>query len=461
MKHPNGPQNINRFIAITALALTISGTLPMGAHAALPAKSTAATATTCAEGSGAWLGSFGYGVNCADAAGWQSFNAKGKSITSDQVQDIEVCNDRVVVAHTLGLSTRNKGKWKTDRFKSGISSPSGIDCDAKGNVWLAHYDGVTRYDGKTWTTHKADKLGTGKSVKVVKDVAVAPDGKVWAVTANSVAMYDGSAWKVWEKGTGFDKEYFFNHIVVDAKGFPWLAVSGALLTLEDSKWTEYENSDIFSPEGLAIDAKGQVYIGSYSSGLFVMNDSGWETYNRENSDISSNHVRAVAVDGRGRVWAATEYGLDVFDGETWTNYHMHTSDMVDNDIRVLEVEGAGPDLPELFDPRTGGLIGVITNGSKPAASVEVQLCVLFIGGSFRGDTPCEDDPFNKLTKTGKDGKFEFKGLPVGHYGLVFKQPNGKWARLVSDIGIGSERITVREGETVDDISLDLSKVKTK
>ncbi len=443
-------------LATTLLSFTTWAT-PFSVQAASP------TATTpgCAEGAGVWLGAFGSGANCMDTTGWQAYTAKSKAITSDQVQDIEICGDRVVVAHTLGLSTRNnKGKWKTDRFKSGISSPSAIDCDAKGNIWLAHFDGVSRYDGKTWTTYPAAKLGTGKSVKVIKDLAIAKDGKVWVVTANSVAMFDGSVWKVWEKGAGFDKELFFNRIALDATGSPWVAVSGGLYALEDGKWTEYENTDLFSPDGLAIDSKGNVYVGSYSNGLFVMGTKGWENYDRDNSDISSNHVREVSVDERGRVWVGTEYGLDVFDGNTWKNYYMHTSDLVDNDISVLEVEGAGPDLPAVQEEKVGGLAGIITNGSKPVANVEVQVCVQYIGGSFRGETPCEDDPFNKLVKTGKDGKFEFKGLPVGQYGLVFKQPSGKWARLVSDIGIASDRITIKEGETVSDISLDLSKVKS-
>lgn len=426
-----------------------------------PNPTQAATPAGCAENAGVWVGAFGTGINCVDVAGWQAYTSKSKAITSDQVQDIEVCNDRIVVAQTLGLSSRTKGKWKTDRFKTGMSSPAAIDCDAKGNIWIAHYDGVTRFDGKTWNTTPASKLGTGQSVKVVKDVAVGSDGKVWATTANSVAVFDGSAWKYWEKGKGLDKEYFFDRIALDAKGFPWLAVSGGLLTLEDGKWTSYENGDLFSPDGIAIDTKGNVYVGSYSDGLFVFSDKGWDNYNRDNSEISSNHVREVAVDGRGRVWVGTEYGLDVFDREddTWTNYFMHNSDLVDNDISVLEVEGNGPDLPEADETKTGNLAGVITNGSKPAANIAVQVCTQFIGGSFNGETPCEEDPFNRVSKTDKSGKFVFEELPIGHYGLVFKQPNGKWARLVSDTGIGSERITVHEGETVDDISLDLSKVK--
>jgi ligand-binding sensor domain-containing protein len=28
----------------------------------------------------------------------------------------------------------------------------------------------------------------------------------------------------------------------------------------------------------------------------------------------------MAIDGQGRLWASTEWGLNVFDGKTWTQY---------------------------------------------------------------------------------------------------------------------------------------------
>ena len=176
-------------LATTLLSFTTWAT-PFSVQAASP------TATTpgCAEGAGVWIGAFGSGANCMDTTGWQAYTAKSKAITSDQVQDIEICGDRVVVAHTLGLSTRNnKGKWKTDRFKSGISSPSAIDCDAKGNIWLAHFDGVSRYDGKTWRTFGKKEGLLGDNVYAI---TISPNGDIWAGTKGGVARIGlGSAKK--------------------------------------------------------------------------------------------------------------------------------------------------------------------------------------------------------------------------------------------------------------------------
>ena len=247
---------------------------------------------------------------------------------------------------------------------------------------------------------------------------------------------------------------------MDPKGKRWVTAIGGVYTLEDNEWVLYDNTDLISSEGLFIDDKGRVFVGSYGNGLFIYEDGGWQNYSRENSDIASNHVREIVVDGRGRVWVATEYGLSILEKEEWTSYRMSSSGMVDNDVTVLEVESDGPDLPKPTAEKTGGLAGIVTNGKKAAADVEIEVCVEFIGSSFNSKTPCGDQPFSKVVKTDKAGKFEFQGLPVGFYGIVFKQPNGNWARLVTELGIGSERIAVVEGKITDDIELDLSNVKS-
>lgn len=450
------------FLKTIPMALT-AGLLAAGSpsvQAAPPAAAPAAGPTACADGGGVWVASFDYGANCADATGYAAFSQQNKALPSNQIKDIEICGDKVQVVHTLGVNTRSKGKWQVNRFK-GISGPNGMDCDAKGNLWLAHYDGVSMFDGKQWKTTKSDKLGKGADAgfKIVKDVSVAPNGDVWVITGNSVARFDGKDWTTWQEGAGFAKKQFFNHVVVSAKGTPYVSAIGAVYAFEDGEWVAYENTDIISNEGLFVDKKGRIYVGTYGNGLFVYEDGGWTNFNRENSEISSNHVRAISVDDRSRVWVATEYGLHVYDGKAWQVYQMHTADLVDNNLSVLEVEGDGPDLPKPAKTKTGTLSGIVTNGKTPAAGVQIQLCVESIGSSFRGDTPCEEQPFSKTSKTGKDGKFEFKDLPAGVYGVVFQQPSGKWARLVGSLGLVSERILLPAGQTIDDIELDLSKVK--
>jgi ligand-binding sensor domain-containing protein len=98
-------------------------------------------------------------------------------------------------------------------------------------------------------------------------------------------------------------------------------------------------------QSLAVDNKGQLWAGTYSKGLNLFNGQGWVNYNRQNSGLSSNHVRSLSADGNNRIWIGTEWGLDVFDGKDWKNYHMHNSDLTDNEVYAVAVGGQGPSLP--------------------------------------------------------------------------------------------------------------------
>jgi hypothetical protein len=429
------------------------------AYAGTPAPGMAQTANTCADGAGVWLGSFGSGAVCVDGAGWKPATSAGKTLANDQVKDIEQCGDSVVVAHTLGLSRMQKGKWRNERLKAGLGGPVAIDCDSTGALWIAHHNGVSKFDGKKWTTTPSDKLGPGEHTSVLKDIVVGPKDTVWVATSSTIARFDGKDWTTWgAKDFGGDKQ-FFNRLALDSSGAPWVSAIGAVYAYDDGAWTAHKNTDIISNDGLYIDASDRVFVGSFGNGLFMLEDGDWTRYTRENGDLSSDTVRAIAVDSRKRVWVGTAYGLNVFDGKTWQTYDMSTSGMIDNDISVLEIEGPGPDLPKPAATKTGALSGIVTNGKTPAAGIELQVCVEFISSSFRGDSPCEGQPFSKTTKSDKDGKFTFDKLPAGYYGVVFKQANGKWARLVKPGGIGSERVLVPANGEAESLSLDLSKVK--
>src|SRR5258707_3243088 len=64
----------------------------------------AQAAPKCQPGDQVWIGSFGYGVNCLDVAGWHTFNKQNGSVSSDQTAAIAFCNGKVWIANTLGIS---------------------------------------------------------------------------------------------------------------------------------------------------------------------------------------------------------------------------------------------------------------------------------------------------------------------------------------------------------------------
>lgn len=414
-------------------------------------------AEACDAAQAAWIGTFGFGLNCLDAAGWHLYTGEDTPI-SDQIKDVAACSDgRAWLLHSYGLDVTDGSAWESFRNAWGFGSGEGLACDGAGGVWVAHFEGISHYDGSEWTTYPAAQLGTGKNVNLVKDVAVGPNGEVWAITANSVAAFDGQGWKVYETGKGFDKDYYFEQVAVDGQGRVWAAHGGGIWMFNGKKWVAHTSKQLSQVNSLAVDGQGRIWAGTYAHGVGVYDDKGWVAYSHAKSGISSDHVKSLAVDGRGRVWIGTQWGLNVLDGKTWHTYHMHTSGLGDNEIFTIAVAGQGPDLPPPFERAPGSLSGVLVQGTEPLRAAKVEACAEFIGMTFSGPSPCADMAFSAKAVTGDDGAFRFESLPVGRYGLAFQNAEGKWIRLSESFGLGDKQQLVNEGAETAVGTLDVSK----
>ncbi|HLY24922.1 MAG TPA: two-component regulator propeller domain-containing protein [Aggregatilineales bacterium] len=408
----------------------------------------------CKPGDQAWIGSFGYGANCLDGAGWHTYDKQTGAVTSDQTAAIALCNGKVWIANTLGITMTDGSQ--TTRVDTDFSG-NAIAC--KGNdVYVAHQNGLSHWNGSGWDTIDAKNFGTGDTANDVVDVVIAPDGKLWVATLTSIATGDGKTWTVFEKGKGFSEDEAFVKLAIDSKGNVWTNSPTGLYKYDGKTWNKIDTDTYSVLDTLIVGPSDKIYVGSFAEGLAVYDGSAWTTYDRSNSTISSNEVHSLAVDGQGRVWVGTEYGLDIFDGKTFTSYLMANSRLVDNAIVALAVTGNGPALPAPITRKPGSLSGTVVTGTTPLAGAAVEVCTEFIGSSFTGNTPCSDNPFFKDGKTGADGKFTVPDLPPGLYGMVIQAANGKWVRLTDSIA--ESRFEVKEGGAFDLGTIDLSTTKS-
>jgi hypothetical protein len=413
----------------------------------------------CNLNEAAWVGSFGYGLNCIDSAGWHTFLPGESGLSGDQIKDLTVCADnRAWIVSGLGVDSTDGATWQNYNEALGrFSSAEAVACDAKGGIWVAHYKGAHYFDGSTWTDYKSSLMGTGDFADQVKDVTVAPDGAVWFITSNSVAKFDGSAWTVFETGSGFSKDYFFTAIAVDPQGNVWAAHGSGIWKYDGSNWTNQEGRDFSQVQSLAVDKKGRLWAGTYSKGLNLYNGQGWINYNRQNSGLSSNHVRSLSSDGENRIWVGTEWGLDIFDGKDWKSYHMHNSDLTDNEVFAVAVGGQGPPLPKWIEKSPGSLAGKIVRGEAGVSNARIEVCTEYIGMIFSGPTPCSDNPLRQETTTGPDGAFLFGELPVGRYSIALQTPEGQWMYLTKGFHIGNQDLLVESGQETNIHYIDISK----
>lgn len=73
--------------------------------------------------------------------------------------------------------------------------------------------------------------------------------------------------------------------------------------------------------------------------LFTQAQNAVQVYDAGNSGLPDNAVRAIEMDGQGRIWTGTDWGLARLDAGNWTVFQTSNSDLPDNSVRSLEMEG--------------------------------------------------------------------------------------------------------------------------
>src|SRR5262249_14899717 len=149
-----------------------------------------------------------------------------------------------------------------------------LACKGK-DVYVAHQDGLSHWNGSGWDTIDATNFGTGDTAKDVVDVAFAPDGKLWVATVSSIATGDGKTWTFFEKGKGFDEDEAFEKLAVDSKGNVWTNSPSGLLKYDGKKWNKIDTDTFAVFDVIAIGPSDKIFVGSYGEGLAVYDGNAW------------------------------------------------------------------------------------------------------------------------------------------------------------------------------------------
>ena len=240
------------------------------------------------------------------------------------------------------LITFCKGQNKTDlpknnikfETKDGITSqgPNNITRniiqDRKGNIWVAAFDGIFRYDGKSFT-HMTSKVSSARFFSLLENIK----GNLWFGSIGSgVYYYDGKSFQNFTTKQGLINDEIMC-IYEDKAGNIWFGASGGASRFEGKSIRNYTtNGEVMNEDrtgksfserqpygvnSIIEDKRGKFWFGT-SGHTFVYDG---KTFTKVTTNLGKpfTNVRSIIEDKKGNIWLGGHEGLWRYDGITFTN----------------------------------------------------------------------------------------------------------------------------------------------
>lgn len=229
--------------------------------------------------------------------------------------------------------------------------------DSNGKIWMGTTHGLASLENYTITPYNNSNTNSVLGDERITALTVGPDNRVWIGTPTGLVVYNGNTWtRYTPQNSGIPAPYIFG-LAVDKNGVVWMGV-GALGTWQSS-YNDCPKSMI---------------------GLVKFDGTTWTLYNSTNSPLTSNYVNGLTLDSKGNVWIGTasnnkfgynEFvkgcGLLKFDGTNWTSFTTSNSLLPDNDVQWV-----GADRNDNIWFTCKEKFGVYNEGGLPFFTNDVQ-----------------------------------------------------------------------------------------
>lgn len=199
--------------------------------------------------------------------------------------------------------------------------------DGEGVLWIAHINGLTRYDGHDFLTYDESN---GLPDRRVNSLLLDTKGRLWAGTWGGAACFDGNEWNVLTKEDGLAED-MVNAMLEDSGGGMWfgsyVAPRGGLSYYNGLKWFTFTAPDPLPHNGicdLMEDQQGRIWIATgflnQGGAVYCELDEGtpgnWVSLSSDDI-LAGPKVRSLFQDRSGVYWLASEYdGVARWDGQS-------------------------------------------------------------------------------------------------------------------------------------------------
>jgi len=200
--------------------------------------------------------------------------------------------------------------------------------DSKGNIWMAAFDGVFRYDGKSFT-NMTSKESSARFFSILED----SKGNYWFGSVGSgVYCYDGKSFRLFTTKDGL-LDNGAGSIYEDSKGNIWFGGSGGASRYDGKSFHNYIldvngmyedmtgkallKKQVFGISSIIEDKKGGFWFGT--NGVFRYDGLSFTAFTHNGKPF--NNVRSIIEDKKGNIWIGGADGLWRYDGKKFTNFN--------------------------------------------------------------------------------------------------------------------------------------------
>jgi len=191
--------------------------------------------------------------------------------------------------------------------------------DRNGNIWIAAFDGIFRYDGRSFT-NVTGKVSSAKFFAVLVD----SKGILWCGSmGGGVYRYDGKSFKNFTTRDGLANNNV-SCIYEDKIGNTWFGTRGGASRYDGHSFRNFKmdaglhalpgNNDV---NAMMQDKSGRFWFATNGK-TYVYDGITFSVFSYQGKPFTN--VRSIIEDKQGRIWLGGPDGLWRYNGSTFTNF---------------------------------------------------------------------------------------------------------------------------------------------
>ena len=182
--------------------------------------------------------------------------------------------------------------------------------DRKGDIWIASWEGVFRYDGKSFTNF-TNKLSSSHFFSVLED----RKGNLWFGSIGAgVYCYEGKSFKNFTTKEGLAGNSV-TCIYEDKTGKIWFGTEGGASCYDGKSFRNYTMNG--GVNAIIEDKTGKFWFGTGSNAC-IYDGKTFTVFTNKGKPFTN--VRSVIEDKKGDIWLGGNDGLWRYSGSTFTNF---------------------------------------------------------------------------------------------------------------------------------------------